>query len=93
MGFAHLLALPFFELFCLRLSDFLMFLEFLFAVFSEAIKASTIILLVRSSTSHGRQRALGGRVVIYWKLCRFVVNVLQIRCRLFADSLKVVSFL
>ena len=40
-----------------------------------------------------REWALGGGVVIYWKLCRFVVNVLQIRCRLFADSLKVVSFL
>ena len=40
-----------------------------------------------------REWALGGGVVIYWKLCRFVVNVLQIRCRLFADSLKVVGFL
>ena len=40
-----------------------------------------------------REWALGGGVVIYWKLCKFVVNVLQIRCRLFADSLKVVSFL
>ena len=40
-----------------------------------------------------REWALGGGVVIYWKLCRFVVNVLQIRCRLFEDLLKVVGFL
>jgi hypothetical protein len=33
-----------------------------------------------------REWALGGGVVIYWK-------IVQIRCRLFADSLKVVSFL
>ena len=61
-------------------------------------KRQTVILLARSSASHGRQRALGVGCYIL-KLCRFVVDYLQIGwklwvfCRLFASFLSSVSVL
>ena len=89
----------FLDFICLHLSGFLIFWISVFR-FYEAMKAAArCFLSAIIDIPTVREWALGGGVVIYWNLCRFVVDYLQIVwklwvfCRLFASFLSSVSVL
>jgi hypothetical protein len=78
-GFARVLDLLFFGFHLPPLVRFSEFFEFSVFRFNEAMKAAArCYLSAIIDIPTVREWALGGGVVIYWKLCRFVVDYLQI---------------